>query len=106
MNKFKKGDIVVIIDNTDCIKFGRPNGQDLVVKQDVPIGLVCEITVTRSLEITLEKTLDGYFFNELYTSFLILRHATNREKFLYHILGPYASEEENRKELIDGTFGI
>lgn len=106
MNKFKRRDIVVVTDNTDCIKFSKPNGNESIVRQDVPIGLVCEITVARSLEIALEKTLDGHFFNELYTSFLTLRHATNREKFLFHILGPYVSEEANRKELTNETFGI
>jgi len=98
MKNFKANDIAVVVDNTTCIKFGKPRGIDLTIMHLVPIGLVCELCEERGYtrnSIAIKNILEKRYLNSTYTNLLVLRHATDRERFLYYILGVYVSGEED-----------
>jgi len=84
MNKFKPGDIIVIINHKGVHEFWF---------DFIPIGLVTYVIpgllMAKEDEVSI-KLLNG---DGVRTNVRVLRLATEREQFLCHILGPYILEE-------------
>lgn len=90
MRRFKRGEIVVVANHKDVARcwFKR-----------MPINLITTIIKTFSQNLKGEsvviRILDCTDYTEIYTSPDILRSATQREQFLYHIFGMHVLGEED-----------
>ena len=85
--KFKRGEIVVITNHKDVHRcwFER-----------IPINLITMVTETFPKNLKEESVVIMMLdYTEIYTSSDILRLATQREQFLYHILGMHVLGEED-----------
>ena len=89
LSEFKIGNVVVIIKHLDKIK----------MSQRFPVGLITEVRVAGHNQDRYDNTIKALNSKSTWTSIsnlkLLYRPATEREAFLYHIMGkPFVLREK------------
>ena len=95
LSKFKTGDVVVVTENEDCEEYEKDERFPKGLITEVIIGayMVCEKKLT--IKALKSKSTWTYSTNK----HLKYRPATEREVFLYHILGhPYCMNDIDQEE--------